>query len=123
MAHRLFRAAAAAAAAFLLLSVSSRARASQLVMGNGDRLTGHVVKQEKGLVYFHSDVLGDIIAPANQVTIVETPKTATPVESIAGLPPLPAKGGAAPAPTPAGTAGAPAAPAPSTPSPVAQARA
>ncbi|HEX3730866.1 MAG TPA: DUF481 domain-containing protein, partial [Opitutaceae bacterium] len=110
MAHRFLRAAAVAAALLLFLSALPRARATQLVLANGDRLTGKVVRQEKGLIYFHSDVLGDIIAPANQVTIVETPKTATPTESMVGLPPMPNKGGAAPAPAPAGTASAAAGP-------------
>jgi hypothetical protein len=78
-------------------ALSPAVQASQLVLANGDRLTGKVTKREHGLIYFHSDVLGDIVAPANQVTIVEKPATAVPPQSLAGLPPAPPKT----APTPA----------------------
>jgi len=58
-----------------------------MVLGNGDRLTGTVLKKKHGKIYFHSDVLGDIVAPANAVTIVESPPSSTPVDSLASLPP------------------------------------
>jgi hypothetical protein len=75
--------------------------ASQLVLANGDRLTGKVIKRENGKVYFHSDVLGDIVAPENQVTIVEPPSPSTTANSLAGLPPPPAKPEPPPAAAPA----------------------
>ncbi len=83
----------------------------QLVMKNGDRLTGTVVKREDGKVYFRSDLLGDIVAPANQVTIVEAPAEAVPAQSMAGLPPQPAKE-PEPSTAPITTPSAPATPTP-----------
>ena len=54
-----------AAAIFLSLLLPRRGRraASILVLANGDRLTGEVVKREDGKITFHSDVLGDIVVP------------------------------------------------------------
>ena len=72
-------------------ALSPAARASQLVLANGDRLTGKVTKRENGLIYFHSDVLGEIVAPANRVTIVEPPPTSVASQSLAGLAPAPPK--------------------------------
>lgn len=89
----------AALVAVLLGLVASPARADeQLILANGDRLTGKVIKREKGLIYFHSQVLGDIIAPENQATIVELPVTPIPPQALAGLPPAPAKPAAPPPP-------------------------
>ncbi len=72
-------------------------QAAQLVLANGDRVTGVVTKRENGQIYFHSDVLGDIVAPADRVTIVEPPPPAVPSQSLAGLPPAPPKTPSAPA--------------------------
>lgn len=71
----------------LLVLFAVSARASIMVLGNGDRLTGTVLKKKHGKIYFHSDVLGDIVARANAVTIVEPPPSSTPVDSLASLPP------------------------------------
>ncbi len=71
----------------LTLAATSIARASVLVLSNGDRLTGHVVKRAGGKVYFHSDILGDIVAPENAVTIVEKPPETVSVNALVGLPP------------------------------------
>jgi hypothetical protein len=84
------------AGAALALAWPAIGAASQLVLANGDRLTGQVTKRENGMITFHSDVLGDIVAPANQVTIVEPPPPSIPPQSLAGLPPGPAKADRAP---------------------------
>jgi len=70
-----------------LLALTSFAQASILVLSNGDRLTGRVIKQADGKIYFHSDVLGDIVAPASGVTIEDRPSSPTSVNSLVGLPP------------------------------------
>lgn len=83
--------------------LAASARADVLLLNNGDHLTGKVIKRENGKVFFHSDVFGDIVAPANLVNVVKGTATATPPESLAGLPPqLPLK-----ASTPAVVSGAP----------------
>jgi putative salt-induced outer membrane protein YdiY len=109
----------------LLAAPVTGVRADVLMLNNGDHLTGKVIKRENGKVYFHSDVFGDIVAPANLVTVVKGTPTATPPESLAGLPPqlplkavkppvvsgaplpAPAKSGPAPAPSPPQPAGQP----------------
>ena len=73
-------------AALALAAPAARAT-DVLVLANGDRLTGQVTKHADGKVYFHSDILGDIVAPENGVTIVQKPVTATPSNSLVGLPP------------------------------------
>jgi len=77
----------ALACAALGLAAPATVRASVLVLANGDRLTGKVLKHADGKIYFHSDILGDIVAPETAVTIVEKPASPTPVESMVGLPP------------------------------------
>jgi putative salt-induced outer membrane protein YdiY len=81
---------ALAFAALLAAAPRGLLAAQQLLMKNGDRLTGTVIKREDGKIYFRSDLLGDIVAPANQVTIVELPPP-TQAQSLAGLPPQPPK--------------------------------
>jgi putative salt-induced outer membrane protein YdiY len=61
--------------------------AEQMVLKNGDRLTGKVMKREDGKIFFRSDLLGDIVAPDSEVKIVELPPVATPTLSMVGLPP------------------------------------
>jgi putative salt-induced outer membrane protein YdiY len=92
------------AGALLALAWPAAAAASQLVLANGDRVTGRVTKRENGLIYFHSDVLGDLVAPADRVTVVETPPEHVSSRSLAGLAPAPAKA-PPPAATPAGYSG------------------
>jgi putative salt-induced outer membrane protein YdiY len=70
-----------------LLALASAAQASVLVLSNGDRLTGAVIKREDGKIYFHSDVLGDLVAPESGVTIEDNPTSSTSVNSLVGLPP------------------------------------
>jgi Protein of unknown function, DUF481 len=102
--------AALAFAALLAAAPRSLLASQQLLMKNGDRLTGMVIKREAGKIYFRSDLLGDIVAPAYEVTIVEVPPP-RPAQSLAGLPPEPAK-----APEPAAAPVNPG-PAPGTPTP------
>ncbi len=80
--------AALAFAALLAGAVPALLAEQQLMMKNGDHLTGTVMKREDGKIYFRSDLLGDIVAPANQVTIVEAPPPSA-AQSLAGLPPQP----------------------------------
>lgn len=42
---------------------------SILVLKNGDRITGHEVKREDGLIHFQSDLLGLLKVPVDQATI------------------------------------------------------
>jgi len=60
-----------------------------MILSNGDRLTGTVIKRENGKIYFHSEILGDIVTEAGQVTIVDQPPAPVPPQSLAGLPPKP----------------------------------
>lgn len=70
---------------FLLIAGWSRPelRAEELVLSNGDHLTGQLVKRADGKIYFLSPVLGQIVVPDTQATIAESPS----VESLVGLPP------------------------------------
>jgi putative salt-induced outer membrane protein YdiY len=73
----------------LALGAAACSRASILVLSNGDRLTGKVIKRENGKVYFHSDILGDLVARENVVTILEQPPAPSGA-ALAGVPPQPA---------------------------------
>src|SRR5262245_56926822 len=70
--------------------------AAELHFRNGDRLTGELVRREDGKITFRSSVLGEIIVAEVDAAVVETAET--PVESLAGLPPVPKQ-----APKPAAT--------------------
>jgi len=74
-------------ATLTLAAAPAASPVSVIILSNGDRLTGHVIKHADGKVYFHSDILGDIVAPESAVKIVEAPASAVPVESMVGLPP------------------------------------
>jgi putative salt-induced outer membrane protein YdiY len=77
-----------AALLLLLCSAPGVLRAEdQLLLKNGDRLTGQVLKQEEGKVYFHSALLGDLVVPANEVTITKVPAPPPTAQGLAGLPP------------------------------------
>lgn len=97
------------ALAVCLVAIALPGRAAeQLILANGDRVTGKVIKREKGLVYFHSQVLGDIVAAENQVTIVELPAARAappaPASAVAVSPPAAPKAApvaAVPLPQPA----------------------
>ncbi len=90
--------AAFAAAALLAVAAAPGLRAARLILKNGDRLTGTVIKREDGKIYFHSDVLGDLVAPENIVTIVDAPPPSTTAQTLAGLPPKPVVTASTPAP-------------------------
>lgn len=87
MSDRIFRLIPALAGLLLALAATNLAHASLLILSNGDRLTGHVTRRAGGKVYFHSDILGDIVAPENAVSVVEKPVPGPSPNSLAGLPP------------------------------------
>ena len=77
--------AALALAALFFCCSPGGLRAEQLLLKNGDRLTGKVIKREDGKIYFRSDAARrHRRVPANEVTISETPPP--PAQSLAGLP-------------------------------------
>lgn len=78
----------------------------EMVFKNGDRLTGTVLKREKGKITFHSEVAGDLVVEATQVTLTEKPTKEAPASRLASAPPPAAR---PPSPPPA--AAAPAQPA------------
>lgn len=58
-----------------------------LVLSNGDRLQGEFVREESDVVYFHSEILGEISLPKKQVseTVLEkkdSPQDVLPAESV-----------------------------------------
>lgn len=59
--------------------------AAELRLNNGDRITGEVVRHERGRIVFRSPILGEISVADTDATIIATPET--PVESLTGLPP------------------------------------
>jgi putative salt-induced outer membrane protein YdiY len=61
------------------------ARAVELHLKNGDRITGQLVGRENGHIVFRSPILGELRVPHDQAVVVDTPQT--PVESLAGIPP------------------------------------
>lgn len=71
---------------FSWLSASLAIRAAQLHLSNGDRITGEVVQRVDGKIYFNATLFGQIIVDETEAALVETPET--PVESLAGLPPI-----------------------------------
>ena len=61
--------------------------ASTLELSNGDRITGILIKEERGLIFFDSDILGEITVNSTQGKILTHKKAtdaATQVESVAG---------------------------------------
>jgi putative salt-induced outer membrane protein YdiY len=80
---------AASAWVMALLFLATLAHADILVLSNGDRLTGVVVKRENGKITFHSEILGDIVVAENGATIAPNPPatTANSANSLVGLPP------------------------------------
>ena len=73
------------AAVLALLCVDPSARAAELYLVNGDRISGDLLRRENGMIYFKSAYLGEIAVPERDAVVVDTPQT--PVESLAGLPP------------------------------------
>lgn len=57
----------------MALGLAAAASASVLVLTNGDRITGCVIRRADGKVWFKSDLLGTIVAREGSFTIVETP--------------------------------------------------
>lgn len=56
-----------------------------LKLSNGDRLTGELTGRADGILYFHSNLLGDLVIAEAEATVVDAPET--PIESLSGLPP------------------------------------
>lgn len=62
--------------------------AAELQLANGDRVSGSLVRRAQGKIYFHSPLLGDLVVDEKNATVVPDDDTA--VESLVGLPPIPA---------------------------------
>jgi putative salt-induced outer membrane protein YdiY len=60
--------------------------AAELQLSNGDRITGELIRREDGKIHFRSPILGDLIIAETDAVVIEMPDT--PVESLAGLPPM-----------------------------------
>ena len=73
--------------------------ADELRFKNGDRLTGAVIEQTGELIRFRHATLGEVRIAAAEAEVVEL--SATPPESLAGLPPLTEPAPPAPAVPPA----------------------
>lgn len=58
---------------------------AELLLNNGDRISGQFLRRADGRIYFRSPLLGDISVPESKAVVVEAPET--PVESLSGLPP------------------------------------
>jgi putative salt-induced outer membrane protein YdiY len=76
------------------LSASSWLAAAQLVLRNGDRVTGEVLSRENGRILFRSALLGDISVAEEDAAIDELAGSAETAnqqmaDSLAGLPPTP----------------------------------
>ena len=80
----------------LAMGLPASIHGATLILSNGDRLTGYVVKQSEGKIYFHSDFLGDVVAPQDKARVVESPR-----QIALSVP------GSAPAPQPVAKASAP----------------
>ena len=57
-----------------------------LRLNNGDRITGELLRRVEGRIFFHSPILGEISVAESEATIIVEPDT--PVESLAGIPPV-----------------------------------
>lgn len=78
--------------ASLSLAVIGVSRADELRLANGDRITGLLIGRTDGKIHFRSSLLGDLVVNEADAKVVLGPET--PVESLAGLPPLPSPGAA-----------------------------
>lgn len=85
-------------------------RADELILSNGDHLTGQLLKRADGKIYFFSPVLGQIVVPETLATLPGSPSV--PVESLVGLPPQSATAKSSPAKPAAGVAATKPAPSP-----------
>jgi putative salt-induced outer membrane protein YdiY len=70
----------------LFLGLSPMIVGAELHFNNGDRLTGEVILRAEGKIHFRSPLLGDLVIAESEAVVMETPET--PVESLAGLPPI-----------------------------------
>ncbi|MGH7995457.1 MAG: DUF481 domain-containing protein [Opitutaceae bacterium] len=69
------------------LALPALRAADILVLSNGDRLTGHLLKHANGLYYFRSDLLGDVEVQDTSATVRQIPASPVPPNSMVGLPP------------------------------------
>lgn len=72
--------------------VSPAASGAQLILRNGDRITGEVVSRENGRITFRSPLIGEIVvaevdAAVDELAGVSESTTGPIVDSLAGLPP------------------------------------
>lgn len=73
-------------------------RADELRLANGDRITGLLTGRADGNIHFRSALLGDLVVSEKEAQVVLGPET--PVESLAGLPPIPRPDATPPASSP-----------------------
>ncbi len=88
----------------------SAALGAQLILRNGDRITGEVVSRENGRIVFRSPLIGEIVVAEVDAAVDElagAPEAGNEqlVDSLAGLPPAPPAPAAPPAATPPRAAG------------------
>lgn len=73
--------------ALLLLAFSTLSvPAAELHLRNGDRITGELVQRVDGKIYFRSNLAGEVVVLESDGVVIET--VDTPVEPLAGLPPV-----------------------------------
>jgi putative salt-induced outer membrane protein YdiY len=99
--------------------VPPAASGAQLILRNGDRITGEVVSRENGRITFRSPLIGEIVvaevdAAVDELAGANEATTGPIVDSLAGLPPAQptAAESAAPASAPPAVAAKPASPPP-----------
>lgn len=73
-------------ATVLPLVVGPMVFATELHFNNGDKLTGEVIRRVDGKIHFRSPLLGELVIAESEAAVLEIPET--PVESLAGLPPV-----------------------------------
>jgi len=56
--------------ALVFLNFACFVHADTLEFKNGDRLTGKILKEESGKIFFHSDLLGDMEIDASRVSLI-----------------------------------------------------
>lgn len=74
----------------------AQAGAAQLILRNGDRITGEVVSRENGRITFRSPLIGEIVVAEVDAAVDELAGSAESgneqlVDSLAGLPPSPSR--------------------------------
>ncbi|MBP7141556.1 MAG: DUF481 domain-containing protein [Opitutaceae bacterium] len=69
-----------------LTFLTSGAPAAELHLRNGDRITGELVQRTDGKIYFRSNLAGELVVLESDGVVIDT--VDTPVETLAGLPPV-----------------------------------